>query len=105
MTYKDIPSSLRRIASALEKSPESAAAFFPGERKSAYFAEDQAVGAACMLVYLRGLFMDSGRPIWDIPALLVLLETISRDPDLFPLSIGTLIWEAEDTDPPEENDE
>ena len=49
-------------------------------------------GAALLITYLRDLFQASPRENYNKVDILVLLETISRDTDLFPTGIGVEIW-------------
>lgn len=57
---------------------------------------DVAIGAAGMLVYLRDLITISGKASFTREELLVIFETISRDPEIFAEGQGILLWEAED---------
>ena len=57
---------------------------------------DAAVGAAFMLIYLRDLITASDRREYDQAGLLVLLEIISRDAQLFPNGVAQTMWQAED---------
>ena len=57
-----------------------------------------AAGAAIMLVYLRDLITTAGRDTYDRPALLVLLEIISRDEEMFGGGVAKLMWDANDED-------
>jgi hypothetical protein len=56
---------------------------------------EQALGAAFMVVYLRDLITAGANDTYDRGALLVLLEVISRDPELFPCGVGVALWEAD----------
>ena len=53
---------------------------------------DVAVGAAAFLCYLRDCITGSPKGIWSREELLVLLETMSRDREMFPCGIGNVLW-------------
>lgn len=59
---------------------------------------EAAAGAAAMLTYLRDLIMASSKRRYQQEELLVLLETISRDEDIFPDGTGVEMWAIEDID-------
>jgi hypothetical protein len=90
MTTRETAATMRRLADAIDK--------LPGELPIAGgLDEDCAVGAGAMLCYIRDLLTNSPREHpWSTGELLVLLETISRDPDIFPAGVGNLMWAAED---------
>ena len=63
------------------------------EKRLAPLPPDHAVGAAFMLCYLRDLLSPpGGRDEYTREAILKILKTISRDPEIFPDSIGTAYW-------------
>lgn len=89
MTTRETAATLRRLADAIDK--------LPGKLPIAGgIDEDCAVGAGAMLVYIRDLLTTSPRGEYSTGELLVPLETISRDPDIFPAGVGNLMWAAED---------
>lgn len=58
---------------------------------------EHALGAAIMLCYLRDLIMlPGGRDHWTREELLVLLEIVSTDPEIFPDAIGIQMWNLPD---------
>jgi hypothetical protein len=56
---------------------------------------DAAVGAAMMLCYLRDLITVSPRLDYGQSDLLVILEAVSRDHELFPTGVGQVLWACE----------
>lgn len=90
MTTIETAATMRRLAAAIEKLPGGHLPISGG------IDEDCAVGAGAMLCYIRDLITTSTRDSYSLPELLVLLETISRDPDIFPAGVGTMMWAAED---------
>jgi hypothetical protein len=58
--------------------------------------EDAALGAAAFLCYLRDLFTATPTQAFTQAEILVLLETCSRDGEIFPMGIGTLMWDCEE---------
>ncbi len=58
--------------------------------------EQQALGAASLLCLIRDLFTGTPKESFSRGELLVLLETLSHDEQLFPHGIGTAMWAVED---------
>lgn len=65
------------------------------EQRFAPLPPEHALGAAYMLCYLRDLFAPpGGRDEYTRETILKILETISRDPEIFPDSIGAAYWQV-----------
>ena len=92
MNALETASAMRRIADAVERAGAASIAKFP----DAMLEGEAAVGAAGFLCYLRDCITVSGHDTWTREALLVLLETMSRDAEVFPSGIGQLMWNMED---------
>lgn len=89
MTTKDAAATMRRLADAIEKLPDGKLPIKGG------IDEDCAVGAGAMLCFIRDLITTSTRESYSQAELLVLLEVISRDPDVFPAGLGVIMWDAD----------
>ena len=96
MTYYEAASAMRRLADVFDKVGKNAKTGVP----KAMMSEEMATGAAIMLVYLRDLVTAGNRDVYPREDLLVLLETCSRDAEMLPCGVGTLIWDqmTEDDD-------
>ena len=57
---------------------------------------ESALGAAAFLCFLRDLITSSPLESYSKPSLLVLLETLSRDVEVFPHGIGVAMWGLEE---------
>ena len=94
MTFTEAAAAMRRVADAIDHVVKSA-----GRDGTAgpnpEFDGEMAVGAAAMLCFIRDLVTaadcEMGRPEF-----LVMLETISRDHQLFPNGMGHVMWNCED---------
>lgn len=102
MTRADIAQSMRRIADMLDSHPELKKAY--EYRPSSMLNEEAAVGAALVIRYLRDLVTNAGRDQWDRPSVLVILQAVADDPEIFPLNIGRMIWDEEDDDSEDDDD-
>lgn len=91
MTPSQIAGALRRIAEKLDTHGLS-------PPWSMGIDADSAVGAAGMLCYIRDLFTVSSKDHFSRGEILVILETISRDPEIFPCGLGNIAWSAEEED-------
>lgn len=100
MTYYEAASAMRRLADVFDKVGKNAKTGAPKPMMS----EEMATGAAIMLTYLRDLVTTGNRDVYPREDLLVLLETMSRDNEMFPCGVGRLIWDqvTEDDDEVEE---
>ena len=96
MTFTESAAAMRRVADAIDRAVAMQRIDPVTGKPTPVFDGDAAVGAASMLCYLRDCFTTSPRDQWDRPTLLVLLETASRDGDLFPSGMGSIMWQAED---------
>jgi len=99
MTLTESAAAMRRLADGIDKialkfHPSTQAPF--GNGTMAMLDEDQATGAAALLCFIRDLVTTAPRDTYSREDLLVLLETISRDAEIFPLGTGQLIWQLED---------
>ena|SRR5579859_2092480 len=93
MNATETVDALRRLATVIERHAENKKLNFP--RNEAALDEAGAHGAAFMVCLLRDLIQASPVETWGKPRLLVMLETISCDPEIFPLGIGKLVWAME----------
>lgn len=95
MTFTDQARSMRRIADAIDR----AVAMDKTDRETGIakplYDGEMAVGAAMMLLYIRD-FVTAWNAEFDRPMMLVALEAMSRDPDLFPCGIAKLMWDVEE---------
>jgi hypothetical protein len=100
--YSELSDVVRRLSRAVDsvawkwrkEDPESR---FP----MPILQEEAAVGAAAFLCYFRDLITVSNKETFRREDILVILEMLSSDDELFPMGIGRLMWEAypdEDTD-------
>jgi len=97
MTFRESAAALRRCADALDRVLLTNKDCETGAPKP-MLTEETAVGGAAILCYIRDLFTSGEREQFDRGSILVVLETISRDAELFPCGIGTVMWQAEDKD-------
>ncbi len=91
MTLEEMAISLRAVADAIEQIPDAKLANFP----KSMLRGEAGVGAAGMLCYIRDLFTVAGKDVFAREEILVILEAISRDQEIFPGAIGVLMWDAE----------
>lgn len=54
-----------------------------------------AAGGAAVLCLIRDLFTATPDETFSREQILVILETLSRDNDIFPCGIGTTMWDCE----------
>ncbi len=94
MTTRDAASAMRRIADVFDKMPSVKMK----DQHQDQLQGDFALGAASMVCYLRDLFTLTDRHQFSQAEVLIMLEAISRDHELFPLGVGRLMWEMEDED-------
>ena len=94
MTFSETASALRHIADVIDRVVRERGDCSTGAPIA--LREDVGLGAALMLRYLRDLITLSEREQYDRVTLLVILEAISRDHEMFPHGIGVLVWQAED---------
>ena len=90
MTTKDLADTMQRCADALRKLEET---HMTGEKP--VFQGDYAVGAAIFWSYLRGLLTEAGKDVFTRDELLVLLEAMSRDNEMFPAGLFEFIGNLE----------
>lgn len=96
MTLTETASTMRSCADAIDKAVVRIGRDPDNRREQPVFDADQAVGAAAFLCYLRDCVTASPHETWSRGGLLVLLETCSRDAELFPAGVGTMMWDADD---------
>lgn len=94
MTTKDLAGTMQRCADALRNMPEM---IVPGEKP--IFEGEYAVGAAIFWAYLRGLLTAAGKDDFTRDELLITLETISRDLDMFPGGLLQLVGSLDQEKP------
>lgn len=100
MTLQETSASLRKLADAFDRirreKGETNIEILAGTTLSKpMFSEEDAVAAAGFLCYLRDCFTGSPKEVWSQGELLVLLEMISRDGEIFPLGAGQLMWQMD----------
>lgn len=98
MTLAEASTSLRRLADAFDRLRQSQGDCPLPSKVLPVLSEEAAIGAASFLCYLRDCLTASPKEQWSRGELLVLLETCSRDGELFPMGVGSLMWEMETTD-------
>lgn len=103
MTFLETAQAMRRMADVIENVVQKEGRDTQTSTFKPVFEPESAVGAASMLCYLRDLVTVGDKEMYDRGTLLVLLETISRDPELFPCGAGQLLWQANTEDLDEEN--
>ena len=67
-----------------------------GDSRKPMLSADSAVGGAAVLCYVRDLLTNTPRDQFNRDELLVLLERISADQDIFPLGVGVMMWDVDD---------
>lgn len=92
MTFSQAASSMRRLADAFDKIGGSNNCNKPAPMLDG----DLAVGAASFLCYLRDLFTGAGKDQFSREEILVILETCSRDAEIFPAGVAILMWNMEE---------
>jgi hypothetical protein len=102
VTFAETAAAMRRCADAIDKVVREQGRDCDTRRPKPMLTEEAAAGAACLLCYLRDLVTAGEREQYDRPSLLVILETISRDPEIFPCGVGQVIWNAEDNEEDEQ---
>ncbi len=91
MTTQQMAAAMHRLADAIGKVSAGNIWKVPDGQLS----EDIAIGAAGLLCYLRDLFTLSNKDLYSRAEILVILETMSRDGEIFPNGVGELMWQAE----------
>lgn len=97
MTSHELAESFDHLAEALRKFEP----FVPehGEgREIAYLQGPYAVGAALFWSYLRDLVTGMGKDLMSKPELLVFLETVARDHEIFPPGLCELVADLDKED-------
>lgn len=79
------------MADALERAGTGKLVEFP----KSMLEGEAAIGAASFLCFLRDCITSSPKDTWTRVDLLVLLEVTSRDKQIFPSGIGTLLYSME----------
>lgn len=96
MTYREIANSMHEMAKALEDISDGLADAECGLQLP-YLDGEAAVGAAAIVCYLRDLITVSPKTSFSQGELLVVLEQIASDGEIFPAKIGIRVWEADNT--------
>lgn len=92
MTLKELASDYTRIGAKLS-ALESGNSSLPFPR--GLMDADCAAGGAAILCFIRDAFTATPQEAWSRGEILVLLEILSHDSDLFPCGIGTMMWDCE----------
>ena len=92
MTLKELAEDYTRIGRKLSQL-ESGNSSLPFPR--GMMDAECAVGAAALLCFIRDLFTATEYEQFSRDKILVLLETVSRDADIFPCGIGKTMWDVE----------
>jgi hypothetical protein len=87
-------SAMRRVADVMDK-VIALHGDQENKREKPMFDEDMAMGAALLLRYIRDLVTCGNRETYDRGTLLVLLQTISEDDEIFPCGVARLVWAEE----------
>jgi hypothetical protein len=95
MTLHETADAMRRVADAIDKVTFGEIDIETGHPRPMLDGES-AVGGAVMLTYLRDMITCVDRERVTQEWVLVLLETIGRDMELFPTGTASAIWQAED---------
>ena len=95
MTGIEIAASMRRCADVFENIGGTKQL---NNANPAMLEEEQALGAAVFLCYLRDLFTVSDKEKFSRDEILVILEICRRDTNVFPAGIGQLVWNMENDD-------
>lgn len=96
MTFTESAEAMRRCADGIDKVIRSQGKDTQTGNPTPMLDGDAAIGAALMLIYLRDLFTAANRDQWDRPSILVALEAISRDQEVFPTGVGRVMWQCEE---------
>ena len=94
MTMREQASAMRRVADVMDK-VIALHGDQENKRDKPMFDEDMAMGAALLLRYIRDLVTNANREEWDRPSLLVILQIISEDDEIFPCGVARLVWQEE----------
>ncbi len=98
MTFSESAQAMRRMADVLDKVVKAQGRDADSGKAKPMLEPEAGAGAAVLLCYIRDLVSCGNRENYDRGTLLVLLETISNDPEIFPCGIGRLLWAAENED-------
>ena len=90
MTTGELADQFESMASALRRMPTVT---YSVERAPALDGE-AAIGAAVLWAYARDLLTMTNRETFNRSELLVMLDVISRDPDIFPPGVVEMVAEA-----------
>jgi hypothetical protein len=96
VNFHETAESLRRIADAMDKSVMELGRDADTGIQRPHLSVEEAFGAAGLLCYIRDLITGGGKDVYRREDILVLLETISRDPSIFPCGLGVMVWVMED---------
>jgi hypothetical protein len=90
MTTHELANTFERCARALRTLPDGRL----NDRSKPMLDGDYAVGAAILWSYLRDLFTDAGKDVFRREEILVLLDVIQSDPDMFPPDLIAMVADA-----------
>jgi len=91
VTTRQLADTMERCAAALRSLPDAPMNGNPMPMLDGNFA----VGAALFWSYLRDLFTASEMEQFSREKILVILETLSRDPEIFPYGVVELVANCE----------
>ncbi len=97
MTARETAAAFRKLADVFDRvAIEANAGKLTVNKAACRLSEESALGAAGVLCYIRDLFTNAETEQVSRSEVLVILETISRDPEIFPHGTGQLFWQMED---------
>ena len=95
MTFGETADVMRKAADAIDRVILQVGKDAETGMPKPMLEEDAACGAAALLCYIRDLVTVGNVENYDRGTLLVLLETISRDAEIFPCGVAKVLWAAE----------
>ena len=95
MTYTETAVAMRRLADVIDGVVRDMGKDVDTGRPKPMLEGEAAVGGAALLCFIRDLVTASPNETYDRATLLVILETLSRDAELFPCGVGQIMWDSE----------
>jgi hypothetical protein len=95
MTFTDTAAAMRRLADCIDRIVKQQGKDVDTGQPKPMLEDAAAAGAATILCYIRDLITNSSRE-FDRPSVLVLLERISCDSEIFPCGVAKIMWQAEE---------